>query len=251
MKKLSYWAATNPWKARIIIVISHILILFLGWYTGTALNELEIFLPAAFLLVLFILLYLITVFVYPSKQEKQVLGSKKFYIKQKLCDFSLTACAWIMIVSLANNRNVRTGFFNYASASSIETAITKNAKPTAAEILESLKYRDKSTLTKEEKRILKKEFNVQLKKYVKAKITGNKKASDETGLIILSIVLALGLLYLVGALACTLSCNGSDAAAIVVALLGTAAIVIGLIFVIRGIKKKQSKGMGTKTATSS
>jgi cbb3-type cytochrome oxidase subunit 3 len=249
MKNLSYWAATNPWKARIIIAVSHILILFLGWYTGAALNEMEIFLPAVFLLVLFILLYLITVFVYPSKQEKQVLGSKKFYIKQKLCDFSLTACAWVMIACIANDKKMRTGFFNYASASSIETIITKNAKPTAAEILESLKYRDKSTLTKEEKRILRKEFNVQLKKYVKAKITGNSKAGDEAGLIILSIVLALGLLYLVGALACTLSCNGSDAAAIVVALLGTAAIVIGLIFVIRGIKKKQRKETNIKAVS--
>jgi hypothetical protein len=134
---------------------------------------------------------------------------------------------------------VQTGFFNLASAASVENTVATE-KPTAAQILESLKYRDKSSLTKEEKRILKKEFSIQLKKYTLAKFNGDKAAQSNAGAVILAIVLALGLLYLVGAAACSLSCNGNDAAAILVGLFGTAAIIIGLIFFIKGLQKKQN-----------
>lgn len=238
MKKLSYWAASNPWKARIMIAVSHLFILFLGWYTGTALNAMNITIPGA-LLFLFIAYYLVSVFMYPAKEDKKKLGSYKFYIRQKICDFSLAASAWLMIICIANNKKVQTGFFNLASAASVENTVATE-KPTAAQILESLKYRDKSSLTKEEKRILKKEFSIQLKKYTLAKFNGDKAAQSNAGAVILAIVLALGLLYLVGAAACSLSCNGNDAAAILVGLFGTAAIIIGLIFFIKGLQKKQN-----------
>jgi len=251
MKKLSYWARFNPWKARAIILISHLLILLIGWYTGMALNKMNVIIPAATLFV-FITFYFISVFMYPSKDEKRKYRASRFYNRQKLCDLSLAASAWLMIICIANNKNLQTGFLNYATAASIETSIVKPKpeKQTAAEILESLKHRDKNSLTREEKRILKKEFKLQLKNYFTAKIKGNKKAEGDAGLIILSIVAALGLLYLVGALACSLSCNGSDAAAIIVALIGTAGIVIGLIFVIRSIKKKHRKEEQVKTTNS-
>lgn len=240
MKKLSYWAALNPWKARIIIVCSHLLILFLGWYTGSALSQMNILLPGILLLA-FILYYFISAFIYPAKKEKRKLGPKWYYIKQKICDFSLAASAWGMIICIANNKNVQLGYFNLASGSSIETTISKIEKPTAAGILESLKSRDKSTLTGTEKRILRKEFTVQIKKYAIATIKGDKAAQNHAGAIILAIVLAVGLLSLVGVLACNLSCNGNDGAAILVGILGTAAVVIGLIFFIRSLQRKQEK----------
>jgi hypothetical protein len=245
MRKLSYWGKMNPRKTHIIIVISHILLLLLGWYTGTLLSEAGISLPGI-LLLFFILYYLAAVFFYPAKNEKTSIGSYRFYIKQKACDLSLAAAAWGMIICIANNKSAPYEYFQNSLASTIETVIVKE-KPTASEILESLKYRDKSTLTKEEKRILKKEFRVQLKKYAVAKVTGDKKAGDNAGLIILAIVGALGLLILVGALACNISCNGGTGGAIAVALLGTAAVVIGLIAVIRSIKRKSQTGKGTTT----
>jgi hypothetical protein len=242
MRKLSYWAKQNPWKSRIIIVTSHILLLLLGWFTGTLLSEAGISLPGI-LLLFFILYYLAAVFFYPAKKDKAAIGSYHYYIKQKASDFSLAAAAWGMIICIANNKNAPNEYFQNSLASSIETVIVK-AKPTAAEILESLKYRDKSTLTKEEKRILKKEFRLQLKKYAVAKVTGDKKAGDDAGLIILAIVVAIGLLGLVGALACSISCNGSSGAAIIVALLGIAAVVVGLVAVIRSIKRKSGGKVG-------
>ena len=74
---------------------------------------------------------------------------------------------------------------------------------------------------------------------------GNKDGDAKAGLIIVTIIAALGLLYLVAALACSLSCNGSDAAAVVVLILGLAAIIWGTIAVInrisRGPKKKKKE----------
>ena len=72
-------------------------------------------------------------------------------------------------------------------------------------------------------------------------IRGDRQAKADAGLKILAIVAAIGLLLLVGALACELSCNGSDAAAIIVGVLGTAAIIIGLVAVLKAIKKKQQR----------
>ena len=67
-------------------------------------------------------------------------------------------------------------------------------------------------------------------------------------LIVLSVLVALILLYGVAGLACTLSCNGSEAAAWLVGILGLAGIAAGLFFVIRAIigrKRKPKKDADT------
>ena len=102
-------------------------------------------------------------------------------------------------------------------------------------------------MTRAEKRILKAEFKKQLKIWTLAKISGDKEEGDKAGLLILAIVGAAGLFFLVAALSCSLACNGSDAAAIVVLLLGTAAIVLGLLAVIRSINRKKRQKTEIKT----
>lgn len=240
MKKISCWAAANRWKSRIIMIIAHILILSLGWYTGVSLNKTNVSLPGILLFV-FVGCYLLSIIYYPSKKEKRTLGIRRFYSKQKFFDFSIAFAAWAMIVCIGNNKNIQTGIFNYVSASSTVAVSVVTEKPTAAQILESLKYRDKSTLTKQEKRILKNEFKHQLKRYVAATVRGDKAASGEAGTIVLACIAAAGLLYLVAALSCNLSCNGNDGAAIIVALLGTGGIVLGLVLIIKGVQRKRQR----------
>jgi threonine/homoserine/homoserine lactone efflux protein len=75
--------------------------------------------------------------------------------------------------------------------------------------------------------------------YAKAKVTNDKQGGDRAVAIILACIAAVGLLFLVSMLACSLACNGSDAAAVAVMVLGTAAIVFGLIAVIRGTRRKK------------
>ena len=248
MRKLSFWAKRNPWKSRIIITISHLLLMLLGWYTGTAIFAMDISLPV-YLLVFFILFYLAAVFVYPSKEEKKRNNRRWIYIKQKACDLSLAVAAYGMMVCISNQPGAFFKNFQTVSGSLILPSSSWEGKPTAAAILESLKYRDKSTLTREEKRILKKEFKVQLKNFVVAELKGHKDEGGKTWLIILSIVAALGIAYLVGALACSLSCNGNDGAAILVIVLGSAAIGVGLYFLIKAIKRGPKKEPESKTDT--
>jgi small neutral amino acid transporter SnatA (MarC family) len=240
MRKLSFWAKRNPWKSRIIITVSHLLLMLLGWYTGKAIFAMNISLPA-YLLVFFILYYLAAVFIYPSKEEKKRSNGRWIYIKQKACDFSLAAAAYGMMICISNQPDSFLKNFQTVSGSLIITSSPAEGKPTAAEILESLKCRDKSTLTHEEKRILKKEFKVQLKNYVVAKLKGNKAEGNKSLLIILAIIAAVGIVYLVAALACSLSCNGNEGAAILVLILGIAAIALGLYFVIRAINRGSKK----------
>jgi Ca2+/Na+ antiporter len=239
MRKLSFWAKRNPWKSRIIIIISHLFLMLLGWYTGTSFFAMHISLPS-YLLVFFILYYLVAVLMYPSKEEKKRSNRRWIYLKQKTCDFSLAAAAYGMMVCISNQPGVFFNDFQKVSGSLIISS-PREGKPSAAEILESLKYRDKSTLSHEEKRILKKELKVQLKNYVVATLKGNKADRDQALLITLAIIAAVGIVYLLAALACNLSCNGNEGAAYLVLILGIAAIVVGLYFVIRSIRRSSKK----------
>jgi hypothetical protein len=137
-----------------------------------------------------------------------------------------------MMVCITNNQLYRVTTPSYASSS---IAISK--PPTAEEILASLKYRDKKTLTKQEKKILKQEFKKQLKVFGTATLSGNKKDADNAILIILTIIAAIGLTILLSALVCSISCGGADGLAVVVALLGLTAIIWGSIAVIRRINR--------------
>jgi len=96
------------------------------------------------------------------------------------------------------------------------------------------------------------------KKLLKEQIRAIKKADDmatgaKVGLIILSVLVALGLLYLVAALACNLSCSGSAGAATAVMIGGAGLTVFLLIIVIRGIlgRKKKPKNNAKEPANES
>jgi hypothetical protein len=66
----------------------------------------------------------------------------------------------------------------------------------------------------------------------------NEVTAGDAFLIILTIIFGLGLLVLLTALVCDLSCSGNDGLAIMLALAGTAAIIVGSYFVINRILKK-------------
>jgi Na+/melibiose symporter-like transporter len=113
---------------------------------------------------------------------------------------------------------------------------------------------EKQSSSVEKEKIKTKKENKQLKKEWKKQL--RKIAPDKTGekvwvkilLIVLTVAVAILLLYGLALLACTLSCNGAEAAAWLVGILGLAGIMAGLFFVIRGIvgrKKKKEKQSST------
>jgi hypothetical protein len=239
MKKISFWAKNHKWPSRIIIVLSIILLNAIGIEIGTLLNDLNVVIPL-FIFFLLIILYLAGVIYYPSKAGKNRFTSAGFYRRQKTCDIILAASAFCMTIYISNDHFPGTKFFTGLYATT-PTKLISPADSTAksyksiAAFSASLKGADGKSLKWKEK-----------KKILKVQIRGIKKASDiSTGgkiaLIVLSVAVALGLLALIASLACDLSCSGSDGAAILVGVAGTALIIFLLVLAIKAITGKKKK----------
>lgn len=246
MRHLSTWAKGHPIQARLIIIISHFLLGFLAYFIGNELRDLNITFSASVFFSIS-LIFIVVAFVYPHKKDRPVTFNIRYtYWFRKCCDMLVITSSFCLICCLANNAQL-TPVYDLHAANNL-TVPAKTGKPTAEEILSSLQNgRDNKSLTRTEKRILKKEFKKQLKVYATAKIKGDKKTAEQALLILLAIIAAVGLLYLVAALACSLSCSGSDAAAIFVALIGTVAVIWLLVYVIKRISRpKEKEKTGTK-----
>jgi hypothetical protein len=235
MKSLSFWARRHIGSARVIIIVSQILILVLAVFIANRLSEQGIQFSPLWIYA-GIVLFFVSSFIYSRLHR----NSKQSYAWRKSFDFLLASLGFCLALFLANNLNKPFTSFNDASAAMvIKDPLYQN--PDAEKLLTAFKAGDKTEFTSKEKRIIKKEFRYQVKKYVKAKLTGDKKAGDDAGLIILACVAALGLLALIAGLACNLSCGGSDAAAVILLIVGTAAVIWGLVAVIKSIKRKSKK----------
>lgn len=235
MRKLSFWAKQHPWYARIIIVISFLLLGTIGILSGLMLGNLGVSLPLAFLLC-FAAVYAFAFIAYPRKKEKGM----AFYRKQKACDLLLAASTFFMILYLGNHpEQVFRYQVPFTSAMAIipvnpGDSMQRSFKPISV-FAKSMKGEDGKLLKwKERKKMLKSQIKT-------IKTTEGLSRSSQTGLIILSVIVALGLLYLVGALACTLSCNGSQVAAVIVGVGGAALIIFLLFIVIRNLTGKKKK----------
>jgi hypothetical protein len=239
MKKLSTWGRDHKWSARFIIVVSLILLDLLAVKGGSMLLDIGISLPT-YMIMIFATIYGIVFIGYPNKSGRST-RQRQFtsYIYRKCCDFLLAASTFCMILFLGNHpeRLFRyDGLFNIASASSPSSSpgdsIQRSYKSIAA-FSKSMKSANGVPLKwKERKRLLKAQIRA---------IRNSPENSKGTKvlLIVLSVLGALLLLYAVAALACSLSCAGSDAAAVIVGVLGVALIVFLLVLAIRGIQHKK------------
>lgn len=238
MKRLSLWAKSHKQAARISIVISFMLLTVLGIITGRLLSGLGIVLSSA-IMSFFIAGYLLGIIAYPSKSLKgKKISAHAFYIRQKSCDLLLAGSTFCMLIFLSNRPDrLFNGLLTIHAASipivpaskdsSIKTY--KSIRDFAASLKDGngkpLAWKLKKQLLKEQVRAIKK--------------ADNMSKGDKAGLIILSVIVALGLLFLVGALACNISCNGSEGAAIVVTVLGAGLVVFLFILALRSINGKK------------
>jgi energy-coupling factor transporter transmembrane protein EcfT len=250
MKKISYWARSHKWASRIIIVVSFIVLDVLAVLSGDLLRQLSVVIPFSWLL-LFILLFLAAAMTYPAKNKKGVrINAAKFYTLQKSCDFILVASTFFMFMYGGNNPHKLFRFYPALHAA------LKNESSIPADSL-GKKYRS----VKEFAAMMKDAKGNELKwkekrKLLKTQISEIKKSNElssgeKTLLVIASILVALGLISLIAALACDLSCSGADAAAALVGIGGTALIVYLLVITIRSIygkRKKQQKAAGNAMA---
>lgn len=239
MKRISYWARNHKWPARIIIVLSFALLSGLGIITGHLLYELNVLLPfTAF--GFFVLLYFSGFVYYPQQADRKRLPATRFYRRQKGSDLMLATAAFCLTVFLSNQYSAGKSMFLTLQATTApipklpKDSLAKTYKPIAA-FSASMKDEKGKTLKWHDR-----------KKLLKEQVQGIKKADDlskgeKAVLIILSVIVALGLLLLLSGLACSLSCNGADGAALLVGIGGAALIIFLLVITIRAINGKKKK----------
>jgi len=240
MKKISFWAKHHKRAARIIIIVSFLLLNVLGIVSGSLLASLDIVIPVA-VLVSLACIYCAGFIAYPSRSLKgKTLTPAAFYVRQKTCDLLLAGSTFLMIIFLGNRPDQLFPYdlpFSKALASNTTQPKDSTVKTykTIAAFSASLKDENgKSLKWKERKKLLKEQ--------VKA-IKQSKETSKgvKVLLIILSVIAAIGLLALILALACDLSCSGSDGAAILVGVGGVALVIFLLVIAIRAIKGQKKK----------
>jgi hypothetical protein len=238
MKKISTWGRQHKYAARIIIVLLFIVLTALGIITGSLSNALGIII-SSWVFVITVGIYFIAVLIYPAQHlKKNRLSRAAFYVRQKTCDIGLAASTFVMIIYFANQPG---RIFHYSqgvqSALGAELAAPKDSTvkhKTVAVFSASMKDATGNNLKWKEKKKL-------LKAQIKAVRKSDLSRGAKVALIILSVLVALGLLALIGALACELSCGGSEGAAILVLSLGSAAVLLLFLLVIKSITGKKRK----------
>lgn len=228
MKKLSIWGKRNPVLARLIIVLCHVIVISLGITFGifTFFEEFQI--PKEFLLLLIIIFSCAYLF-YPNRKVKnwlfQYSWSKRFKhdIIMALCYFSILAIsvnqfAFQPLVQVISQPEVR----------------LMSANPWVTPVIYSKKEIKKESRSKI--RLGKAEIKKQIKAFkAEWKEQTDKQVPLKILLILLTLVLAAGAFAAVGSLSCQLSCGGQEGAAIIVAVGGTAAIIVLSVIAIRAI----------------
>ncbi|HEV7332600.1 MAG TPA: hypothetical protein VGN63_16295 [Flavisolibacter sp.] len=242
MKTISYWARSHKAAARALLVLSYLLLNSIGWQMGVLLHDSGILFSETALTIT-VAIYLAGAVFYPAKRWKTVWGSNKYYIRQKTCDFLLISGTFAMIVYAGNRAE------SFPSSVAATAAVTSNSlapgdsvkrHKSVAEFASAMKDSKGRLLQwKERKKILKQQVN-EIKK------APAMTSAERTFLTILFVLLAIGLEMGVLALSCSLSCSGSEGAALLVGVGGTALIIFLLVVVIRSLHKKKTVATTSK-----
>ena len=216
---------------RLLIGLLYIVINLLGLFLGDLLFSANIVLTTLFIYLPIGLLFA-GALMYPSKEKKH--SYKNFYRQQKTADLVLAVSTFLFIVYGGNllNKTSYTSFTGaYATTFSIPSSQSVNT-PASIHPKEDAKATSKKPFSKKE---LKKKLKNKWKEFRKNYKESTK--GEKTALIILSVIIAAGLLLLLAGLSCEISCSGSEGAAIAVGLLGTGLIIFLLVRVIQRINR--------------
>lgn len=207
MRKLSYWAKYNFRKARLLIAASEIILFILAFRLGLLLLRADIHLPDSTLIVS--VLFFAGAHIIHSKALGKKFISK--YWRQRFCYFLIGLSTFLFTCFIVSNNKVST--WNVYSPL-LGSSLSLPSIP-----------KDSST-----KKLLKKEVRKERKILRK---TAHKNEGLKALYFVLIIVGGVGLLYLTAGLACTLSCNGNEAAAWAVGLLGSGGTIFLCIWLMR------------------
>ncbi len=241
LKKISFWAKKHKWPARILILLSFILLTALGVITGRLLRDIQVILP--FTAILFIaVLNVAGVLHYPRKKSDGSRQNGSYpYRKQKACDMILASSFFLVAVFLGNHPG---HLFNYSSPFTRATAaFPLSLKDSSHHTIKSLTAFSVSMKNADGKLLKWKVRKKLLKEQVRSiRHSKEPSAAGKAVLILLSVIIALGIIGGAGALACNISCNGGPAAlAWIVLICGAALGIFILVILIRGIIGNRKK----------
>ena len=160
MKKLSRWVKTHQWPARIILVVSLLLMNAAGIVIGLLLKDLGISIPS-FIFLSVIVIYFAAIILYPATSQKKKVGFNRFYSRQKTCDALLAATAFCMFMCISNDATPFKTYFSNAQLASASTPLhssdsAKNNYKSLPAFSKSLKGENGKLLNwKERKKLLK------------------------------------------------------------------------------------------------
>lgn len=213
MRSLSYWAKYNLHKARLSIVLLETTLFILSFTLGLLLLQSGIHVPVKTVVVPLALLS-VALLIAPAKNRWMKRRLTRYW-RQRISFFLVGLSAFLFTTFMVSSEKLLT-WNTYSTLAGNHASLLVKPVPGRS---------------------------ISAKKWNKALKLLLKKKRDNAGLKVLLIVLvitgSIALLYLIGGLACSLSCNGNDAAAWAILLLGIPAIVILCVWLIRKITKRQ------------
>lgn len=222
MKQLSFWASRHVAASRVVIVLIYFLLNISGYITGLLLWDIQIELKPLFINT--VALLVIGLFLLYKKNAP-------FY-KRKLMEGSMGVCTFCIICFYGNQINNPKPYTPMVAATQAVNSIKMNERITDKEKL--LQNNKSSLQQKELKALVKKIRDGEKENPVWVKIL----------LIVLTLLVAVLLLYVLAFFACSLSCSGAEAAAWILGIIGLTGIITAVVLVIRSIlgrKKKHKK----------
>lgn len=226
MKKLAFWARENKNSARATIIISYVFLNLIALFLGDLIHSLNIqFTPLFF--VFASILTIVGWMIYPSKNRKK--EYRNFFLRQKSADLLLISATFLFIVYAGNSLNR-----NWNAPFNPVQAISIIYPSSSTHVTES-----SSTKTSVSKKSLRKKIRAEIKSIRKAYKESSK--SQKTLYIILAVLGAALLTYGLAGLACSISCSGSEALAIVVLVVGLGGIIFGVVKLIQRITRSKPK----------
>jgi len=238
MRKISHWASCHIWLTRFIIIGIYLLLNLMGLFLGDLLFSVGVVIKPLFLFAPCSIV-LVGLFLYPSQKERN--KYRNFYLRHKTADLFLATSTFLFITYGGNHlNNIKSAGTSNLYAASVSIPIPSND----TKLLPNKVLRENKDPQPETKKPLSKK---ELKKMLKSKLHEWRKHYKEAGsggkaaLIILSILVAVGLIFLLSALACSIACSGAEALSIIVLILGVGLIIFLLVRVIQRITKGPSK----------
>lgn len=233
MKNLSYWSKRNPVKARIIIGVSHVLLIILAITAGinTYLEEIHFSGKLLFVLVnLFFLAYIL----YPKRGHKE--GIFIYSYRRRIRHDFILLITSSLILTIGVNK------FAYSPVHQVEEKYQTRLMVFSLDASGSFNIQEKK---KSELLSTIKSFRMEMKQHLKsmkAEKQTNRAGSTagKVALILLTLLLAMGVAALVGVFACNIACSGNEGLAWVVLIGGAIGIVWLTVVVISKILRKRN-----------